>query len=157
MAAVEVTISGVLYDKIARTTQPVVLIGEASLTGVGIGGGPVIPPPVKPPEPPLGIWPGPGDPDFPGDGKPPRPPVGIWPGPGDPDFPGGGRPPIVPPDQLPPAPNPGDPTTPLPPPAGSSGWPTQPIVPPPFIIVNYPGIGPVVVAPPATSATTPPA
>ena len=44
MAAVELTITGVLYDKLARTTQQVVLIGEASLTGVGVGGGPVIPP-----------------------------------------------------------------------------------------------------------------
>ena len=44
MAAVELTISGVLYDKYARTTRPVVLIGEASLTGLGVGGGPVYPP-----------------------------------------------------------------------------------------------------------------
>lgn len=49
MAAVEVTISGVLYDKVNRTTQNVVLIGEASLTGLGIGGGPIIPPPGQPP------------------------------------------------------------------------------------------------------------
>lgn len=66
MAAVEVTISGVLYDKVNRTMQNVVLIGEASLTGVGIGGGPIYPP-AKPP----------------GDGKPP----GIWGGPIDP-YPG---------------------------------------------------------------------
>lgn len=44
MAAVEVTISGMLYDKLARTTQNVVLVGEASLTGLGVGGGPIIPP-----------------------------------------------------------------------------------------------------------------
>ena len=44
MAAVEVTISGVLYDKTARTMRPVVLIGEASLTGLGVGGGPIVPP-----------------------------------------------------------------------------------------------------------------
>lgn len=55
MAAVEITISGVLYDKVARTTQPVVLIGEASLTGLGVGGGPIIPPPVD--RPPM--WPPP--------------------------------------------------------------------------------------------------
>ena len=41
MAAVEVTITGMLYDKLARTSRPVVLIGEATLTGVGIGGGPL--------------------------------------------------------------------------------------------------------------------
>lgn len=52
MAAVEVTISGVLYDKTARTTQPVVLIGEATLTGLGVGGGPIIPDP-QPPKPPT--------------------------------------------------------------------------------------------------------
>lgn len=68
MAAVEVTISGVLYDKTARTTQPVVLIGEATLTGLGVGGGPVIPPPGegKPPSgKPPGIWGGPWDPPHP--------------------------------------------------------------------------------------------
>lgn len=48
MAAAEVTISGVLYDKTARTARPVVLIGEASLTGLGVGGGPIYPP-VEPP------------------------------------------------------------------------------------------------------------
>lgn len=44
MAAVDITISGVLYDKLNRTQQAVVLIGEATLTGLGIGGGPIIPP-----------------------------------------------------------------------------------------------------------------
>lgn len=44
MSAVEVTISGVLFDKVNRTTQNVVLIGEATLTGLGVGGGPVYPP-----------------------------------------------------------------------------------------------------------------
>lgn len=44
MAATEVTISGVLYDKTQRTMRPVVLIGEASLTGLGVGGGPIYPP-----------------------------------------------------------------------------------------------------------------
>src|SRR5215475_11728380 len=73
MAAVEVTISGVLYDKTARTTQPVVLIGEASLTGLGVGGGPIIPPeqPGQPPGTPVfPIW---GPPGFnpPGPGYPP--------------------------------------------------------------------------------------
>lgn len=74
MAAVEVTISGVLYDKTARTTQPVVLIGEASLTGLGVGGGPIIPP-GQPPSGgggPPGIW-GPTDPR-------PTPPIANVPG-----------------------------------------------------------------------------
>lgn len=78
MASVEVTISGVLYDKVARTTQPVVLIGEASLTGLGIGGGPIIPPGQPPVGQPPGIW-GPTDPR-------PTPPIPIYPG-GSPDPP----------------------------------------------------------------------
>lgn len=72
MAAVEVTITGVLYDKLNRTTQQVVLIGEASLTGLGVGGGPMPPGP----EGPVHIW-GPTDPR-------PTPPI-YWPG-----YPGGG-------------------------------------------------------------------
>lgn len=73
MAAVEVTISGVLYDKVNRTTQPVVLIGEATLTGLGVGGGPIMPPGEggKPPH----IWGGPIDP-YPGH---PLPPSGLHP------------------------------------------------------------------------------
>lgn len=43
MAAVEVTITGVIWDKLARTGRPVVIIGEASLTGLSIGGGPMPP------------------------------------------------------------------------------------------------------------------
>lgn len=67
MAAVEVTISGVLYDKLNRTTQNVVLIGEATLTGLGVGGGPIVPP-GQPPQ----IW-GPPDPR-------PNPPIAFPPG-----------------------------------------------------------------------------
>ena len=65
MAAVDITISGVLYDKVARTTTPVSIVGEASLTGLGVGGGPIVPG-----EPP-GIW-GPTDPR-------PTPPIHIPP------------------------------------------------------------------------------
>lgn len=74
MAAVELTFSGVLYDKYNRTQQNVVLIGEASLTGVGVGGGPIMPPGGG--GGPPGIW-GPTDPR-------PTPPI-MWPG-----YPGGG-------------------------------------------------------------------
>lgn len=118
MAAVEVTISGVLYDKLARTTQQVALIGECFLTNVGIGGGPIIPPEKPPVIPPGDLH--------------PEHPIVIPP----------------PPDmQPPPPPNPGDPTTRVP-----GNWPVSSVVPPPYIIVNYPGIGPVVVAPPAPPA-----
>lgn len=71
MAAVEITISGVLYDKVNRTSQNVVLIGEATLTGLGVGGGPM------PPGGGTGIW-GPTDPR-------PTPPIYLPPGyPGSP-------------------------------------------------------------------------
>lgn len=92
MSSVEVTVTGVLYDKLARTAQQVVLIGEATLTGVGVGGGPIIPPSKPPVQPPVD--PGYGYPEKPVDpgygypvGGPPRPahpiylPPGIWPNP----------------------------------------------------------------------------
>lgn len=72
MAAVEITISGVLYDKLNRTTQPVVLIGEASLTGLGLGGGPIVPP-AQPPSDPVHIWGG-------GNVPMPSPPIANVPG-----------------------------------------------------------------------------
>lgn len=113
MAAVEVTISGVLYDKQARTTRPVVLIGEASLTGLGVGGGPMPPGPGNPGDPPV-IWGGPIDP-YPGHPLPGPPPI-IW-GPNDPRP----QPPIhLPPDvQPPPDMSPGGEK---PPPPGAAGW-----------------------------------
>jgi len=73
MASVPVTIDGVLYDKYGRTTQLVQLVGMASLTGLGVGGGPM--PGGEPP----GIW-GPTDPR-------PTPPIPIYPG-GTPNPPG---------------------------------------------------------------------
>lgn len=157
MASVEVTISGVLYDKTARTTQPVVLIGEATLTGLGVGGGPIIPPGSG--GSPPGIW-GPNDPRptppiaFPPGwvgGVPPGQPPGIW-GPNDPrPTPPIFIPPNVPPSLTPPEePQPGDPTT-----IVEGNFPVQPIEPPPYIVMNYPGIGPVVVAPPAEQEAQP--
>ena len=77
MSAVEVTITGMLYDRVNRTSQNVVLIGEANLTNLGVGGGPVIPPGMPP-----GIW-GPTDPR-------PTPPIYLPPG-------GSGGPPVDPP------------------------------------------------------------
>lgn len=76
MAAVPVSLSGVLYDLTARTTQRVVFIGDASLSDVGVGGGPIIPPGTSPPV----VWPGPG----------PSHPIVL---PGDPSWGGGGQPP----------------------------------------------------------------
>lgn len=153
MAAVLVQIRGTLYDLTKRTSQQVLLQGEASLMGLGIGGGPIVPPeggggelpdhiwgPTDPrPTPPIALPPG-----YPGS------PPGIW-GPTDPrPTPPIYIPPNVPPVLTPPdPPTPGAPTTPVPPPEGSGGWPVQPITPPPYIVVMYPGIGPVTVAPPA--------
>ena len=83
MAAVPVTISGVLYDKVGRTVQNVTLIGLASLTDVKVDGSPIIPegPPGTPPGD-LGIWEDPGgyNPDAPGQPwpKPPTKPPITW-------------------------------------------------------------------------------
>lgn len=121
MSAVEVTISGMLYDRAARTQQSVVLIGEAMITGLGVGGGPIIPPP--------------------GGGGGEKPP-GFW-GP-HPGFP---TPPIViPPEPLPPnvtLPPPGSPPVIVP---GTT--PTHPITPPPAVVIEYPGVGKVLVPQP---------
>jgi hypothetical protein len=70
MAAVPITISGVLCDKYGRTIQPVTIVGEATLTGLGVGGGPIVPP--GQPGGPDHIW-GPTDP-F------PTPPIANVPG-----------------------------------------------------------------------------
>jgi hypothetical protein len=150
MAAVEVTITGVLYDKYARTSRPVVLIGDATLIGVGVGGGPIEGGPGSPP----GIW-GPTDPrrthpivQPPDSGSPP----GIW-GPTDPRP---THPIVLPPDQVPPGMQPPSPpppgtTSPVPPPEGSGGWPVSGQVPPPYVVMTYPGVGPIYVAPPLTA------
>lgn len=122
MAAVEVTITGVLYDKLNRTTQQVVLIGEASYTGLGIGGGPVIPPaspgvPTHPIYYPPGIW-GPTDPR-------PTPPIANVPGIDNPNPPGFGAHPehpiVIPPNEIPPD-GPADDSGFIKPPPEGGGW-----------------------------------
>lgn len=122
MASVEVTITGMLYDKLARTSQNVVLIGEASLTGLGVGGGPIIPP-AQPPG---------------GGGSPPRPahPIAL---PGDPWWPE--KPDPIPPDVTVPPPG-------SPPVMVGGDQTTHPIVAPPFVIIDYPGMGKVLVPKP---------
>lgn len=109
MAAVEVTITGVLFDKLARTAQNVVLIGEASLTGVGVGGGPIIPPGAAPPG---------GAPGF---------PIFLPPGtgwlPGGPSAPGGYPPSVEHPIVIPPPPTqPPQPPSDVKPPPPEGGW-----------------------------------
>lgn len=141
MAAVPIEIRGTLYDLQTKSSREVFLQGSAALSGVGVGGGPVIPPGSPP-----GIWGGPIDP-YPDHGLPGRPP-GTWGGAGEPfPTPPIYIPPSVPPSLKPPeAPEPGSPTTAVP-----GNWPVQPVTPPEYVVFNYPGIGPVVVAPPASA------
>jgi hypothetical protein len=67
MSAVPVTISGVVYPKNKKDPPyAVTIMGFAEITGLGVGGGPVLPPGVIPPvEPPLVIWPPVGGPELP--------------------------------------------------------------------------------------------
>ena len=138
MAAVEVTITGMLYDKINRTTQNVVLVGEASLTGLGIGGGPLPPGPGQPPGS-GGVPVFPSHPIYhpPGISGPPGP----WP-----------TPPIVipvPPD-TPNLPPPGSPPVHI-----ANTQPVQPMTPPAAVVIDYPGMGKVVVPQPTQSVQIP--
>lgn len=90
MADIPIQISGVLFDKTARTQQAVYLIGHASIVGLTVGGGPIIPPDDvvqppggQPPHPAFPIW-GPPGVDFPD--KPGYPPT-VGGGPILPDTP----------------------------------------------------------------------
>lgn len=135
MAEVPVTLSGVLFDKTNRTQQLVTFMGLASLTGVGVGGGPIIPPD-EGQKPPLGFW---GPPDM---------PPGFWGGgmgPGVKPQPHPEHPIVIPPGQVPQPPQslPPGTTTPV-----EGNFPVQPIQPPPYIVVNYPGVGPIYVTAP---------
>lgn len=139
MAAVEITFRGTEYDLQNKSSRQVVLIGEAFLTNVGIGGGPIIPPGQPP-----GIW-GPTDPR-------PTPPIHWGPGGevGGPPVIGGG--PIIPvPPETPNVPPPGSPPLII---AGTT--PTHPMVPPPAVVIEYPGLGKVVVPQPTQTAAVPP-
>lgn len=77
MAAVPVIITGICArrDK-TEEPYPVTITGIAQIAGLEVGGGPILPEPPdeKPPEPPLTIWPKPGDPDMPFP-EPPIPPI----------------------------------------------------------------------------------
>lgn len=154
MAEVLVQISGVLYDKLSRTERPVLLQGAGSLIGVGVGGGPIVPPEGGGDKPPVGIWPDPGP--LPTPTPPIYYPPSIWP---DPNPPRPAHPIVLPPEQVPPGMKPPEPppagtTTPVPPPEGSGGWPVQPVAMPEYVVMQYPGYGPIYVTPPATPAPT---
>jgi hypothetical protein len=65
--------TGVFYPKgksAGDKPMPGSFIGNAAITGLGVGGGPIDPPPDITPEPPLVIWGGPIDP-YPDAGLPP--------------------------------------------------------------------------------------
>ena len=111
MAAVPITLVGISTDD-QGNSKNVTFVGLASLTGLGVGGGPIIPPqgPNVPPHPEHPIW---GPPGF-------NPPGG---GGGFPPGIGGG--PIIPPEPpIPPeVPNPSPPNTVLKPaPDEGGGW-----------------------------------
>lgn len=154
MSSVEVTINGILYDKTTKGARPVAIIGTAELTGLGVGGGPIIPPEGGQPGEPPGIWGPPG----PWPTPPIQMPPGTWPG-QNPPHPA--HPIVLPPEQVPPGmkpptpPAPGSPVTPVPPPEGQAGWPVNPITPPAYLVLNYPGIGPVYVPQPIVQQPTP--
>lgn len=146
MAAVPLSYRATLYDLANKRSMEVYLEGDASITGLGIGGGPL--PPGQGGGQPPGIW---GPP-----GPWPSPPIHLPPGQGGG---GGGQPPgqgphpehpivIVPvPPDAPNVPPPGSPPVII-----GGTQPVQPMTPPPAIIVQYPGIGKVVVPQPTQTA-----
>jgi hypothetical protein len=142
MASVPIQIDGVLWDHAQKKPTKVTLTGQASILGLGIGGGPIVPPP-EPGEPVF-----PAHPIVPPGGYPPEggQPPGIW-GPTDP------RP-------TPPIYWPGFPGQPpsggQPPGGGSPGEPTFPIWGPPGVELP-PGSGyPPVAGHPLPPGETPP-
>lgn len=143
MAAVPLTIVGI-ETREDGTSGSVTIVGMASITGLGVGGGPIMPP-GKPP----GIWPGPGDPDYPG--KPPSQPPSIWPNPPEGIAPHPEHPIVIPvPPDSPNVPPPGSPPVII-----GGTQPVHPMTPPSAIIVQYPGIGKVVVPQPTQTASGP--
>ena len=105
MAAVPITFVGIMYPR-NKTDAPYAFtaVGMANITGLGVGGGPILPPDEVPPvDPPLTIW--------------PNPPEGIAPHPEHPI--------VIPDPPIPPV----DPPSPPQPPhpgwnwsAAKSGW-----------------------------------
>lgn len=91
MAAVPITFHGTMYPK-DKTVAPYAFtaVGMANITGLSVGGGPIVPPDeideIPKPEPPLEIWGGPFDPPH------PEHPIVL-----PPDLP-----PITPPSPVPP-------------------------------------------------------
>lgn len=70
MSAVPITFHGMMYPK-DKSVKPYAFtaLGTAEITGLQVGGGPIVPPDeigdIPKPEPPLTIWGGPFDPPHP--------------------------------------------------------------------------------------------
>jgi hypothetical protein len=124
MAAVPVMITGVLWDDAEKSGKKVTIFGQASIYGLGVGGGPIMPQP--PVDPGYGI-PGPPYPVH------PIVPPGGYPTPTPPIY----YPPVYPIQPLPPQPGfPAHPIVPpggYPPEGGPPGVPTFPIWGPPGV------------------------
>jgi hypothetical protein len=113
MAAVPVMITGVLWDDAEKSGKKVTIFGQASIYGLGVGGGPIMPPSGQPP----GIWGGAPIPV-------PTPPIYY--------------PPVYPVQPLPP--QPGFPAHPIVPPGGYPPEGGQPPGVPTFPIWGPPGV-----------------
>ena len=140
MAAVPIQIDGVFYPH-AKNMAPIkgTMLGHASIYGLGVGGGPI-----TPPDAPNGG----GEPGYPAHPiyNPPiiSGPPGPWPSP---------------PIYLPPIPVPPD-TPNLPPPGSppvhiANTQPVQPMTPPQAVLIDYPGLGKVLVPQPTQSVQIP--
>lgn len=110
MAAIPITIVGI-ETRDDGSSGNVTIVGMASITGLGVGGGPIIPPAGPPPHPehPIAGWPGSGFPDKPGYPPTVEHPIVLPPEGGGGQPPpnggnGGGTP--IPPEEMPPPPPP---------------------------------------------------
>jgi hypothetical protein len=133
MATVPVQIDGVLWDQASKKPYKVTLLGQASIYGLGVGGGPIVPPDGGNGPPSIG-----GGPIFPPEISGPP---GPWPTP----------PIVIPlPPETPNLPPPGSPPVHI---AGTQ--PVNPMTPPAAVLMEYPGIGKVVVPQPTQSVPAP--
>ena len=114
MAEVPIQINGILWNKVWKRGEPVVLYGMASIVGLEVGGGPIMPPEGGGGEPGIPTFPIAGYPDFPYPSQP------IY----RPGYPGGSPPPNLPggrPPEQPPE-GPADENGFIKPPPEGGGW-----------------------------------
>ena len=113
MAEMPIQVNGVLWNKVWKRGEPVVLYGMASIVGLEIGGGPIMPPDQGGGggEPGIPTFPIAGYPDFPYPSQP------IY----RPGYPGGSPPPNLRPPEQPPE-GPADENGFIKPPPEGGGW-----------------------------------